>query len=63
MTEASGSLEHAFRRNYARIVATLTPQVGVRRVELVEDSVQTALMTALTYWAANGLPDDCDAWL
>ncbi len=56
-------VEHFFRRNYGRLVATLTRQVGVRHVELVEDAVQTALMTALTAWAANGLPEDPEGWL
>jgi RNA polymerase sigma factor (sigma-70 family) len=30
---------------------------------LVEDAVQTALMTALTSWVAKGQPDDPEAWL
>jgi RNA polymerase sigma-70 factor (ECF subfamily) len=30
---------------------------------LVEDAVQTALMTALTSWVAKGLPEDPEAWL
>ena len=45
---ASGLVEHFFRREYGRLVAILTHKVGVRHVDLVEDAVQTALMTALT---------------
>jgi RNA polymerase sigma factor (sigma-70 family) len=63
VSDASGLVEHFFRHRYGRLVAILTRQVGVRHVELVEDAVQTALMTALTSWVANGLPDDPDAWL
>lgn len=59
----SGLVEHFFRRQYGQLVATLTRQVGVRHVDLVEDAVQTALMTALTSWVAKGLPEAPGAWL
>src|SRR5207247_867923 len=61
--DASGLVEHFFRREYGRLVAILTHKVGVRHVDLVEDAVQTALMTALTSWVAKGLPEDPGAWL
>src|SRR5260370_12458435 len=60
---ASGLVEHFFRRECGRLVATLTRKVGVQHVELVEDAVQSALMTALTSWVAKGLPEDPGAWL
>src|SRR5437762_2329574 len=60
---ASGLVEHCFRREYGRLVAILTHKVGVRHIDLVEDAVQTALMTALTSWVAKGLPEDPGAWL
>src|SRR5258707_13537166 len=60
---ASGLVEHFFRREYGRLVAILTRKVGVRHVDLIEDAVQTALMTALTSWVAKGLPEDPGAWL
>src|SRR5882672_898768 len=60
---ASGLVEHFFRREYGRLVAVLTRKVGVRHVDLVEDAVQTALMSALTSWGAKGLPEDPGAWL
>jgi predicted RNA polymerase sigma factor len=59
---ASGLVEHFFRREYGRLVAILTREVGVRHVDLVEDAVQTALMTALTSWVAKGVPEDPGAW-
>src|SRR5216117_2668991 len=59
---ASGLVEQFFRREYGRLVAILTRKAGVRHVELVEDSVQTALITALTSWVAKGLPDAPEAW-
>jgi RNA polymerase sigma-70 factor (ECF subfamily) len=60
---ASALVDHFFRRNYGRLVAILARQVGVHHVDLVEDAVQTALMSALTAWVAKGVPDDADAWL
>src|SRR5437867_10428885 len=60
---ASGLVELFFRREYARLVAILTRKVGIRHIDLVEDAVQTALMTALTSWVAKGLPEDPGAWL
>lgn len=56
-------VEHSFRRDYGRLVAILTRRVGARHVELVEDAVQRALMTALTVWTAGGVPTDPSAWL
>jgi RNA polymerase sigma-70 factor (ECF subfamily) len=44
-------------------VATLTRLAGVRHLEIVEDAVQSALMSALTAWTASGLPEDPGAWL
>jgi len=44
-------------------VAVLTRKAGVRHIELVEDTVQAALMAALTAWTAEGQPDDPGAWL
>jgi RNA polymerase sigma factor (sigma-70 family) len=45
------------------LVATLTRIVGVRHLEVVEDSVQTALISALTAWTAKCLPEDPGGWL
>ena len=41
----------------------LTRRAGAQHIELVEDTVQSALMTALTAWTAEGLPEDPGAWL
>src|SRR5205085_2014235 len=60
---APGLVDHFFRHEYGRLVATLTRMAGVRHVEVVEDAVQTALMNALTAWMGRGLPEDPAAWL
>ncbi len=56
-------VDHFFRHEYGRLVATLARRVGVQHIEIVEDAVQTALMRALDSWTLGGLPDCPSAWL
>ena len=56
-------VEHFFRHEYGKVVATLSRRVGVQNIEAVEDAVQSALMTALESWRVAGLPDNPSAWL
>jgi RNA polymerase sigma-70 factor (ECF subfamily) len=56
-------VEHFFRHEYGRLVAILSRQFGLHRLEAVEDSVQGALMTALESWSRAGLPENPEAWL
>ena len=44
-------------------MTVLARKVGVRHIELVEDAVQSALLTALTAWTIHGLPNRPGAWL
>ena len=60
---APGLVEHFFRREYGRLVAMMTRTAGMRHLDLVEDAVQAALLTALTSWPARGVPDSPGAWL
>src|SRR5437773_9968157 len=60
---APGLVEHFFRHEDGRLVATLSRRVGAQHVEAVEDAVQSALMTALDTWTIAGLPDNPSAWL
>jgi RNA polymerase sigma factor (sigma-70 family) len=62
-TAAPGLVEHFFRREYGRLVAVLTRKVGVRHLDVVEDAVQGALLTALTAWTAQRIPEAPGAWL
>lgn len=63
MNEPRDLEEHFFRREFGRLVALLTRSLGVRRLELVEDVVQTALAQALETWARRGVPEDPAGWL
>ena len=56
-------VEHFFRHEYGRLVATLSRRVGVQSIEAIEDAVQAALLAALQAWTARGLPDNPSAWL
>ena len=56
-------VEHFFRHEYGRLVATLSRRVGVHNIEVIEDAVQSALMIALEKWKVSGLPDNPSAWL
>lgn len=56
-------VEHFFRHEYGRLVATLARRVGARHIEAVEDAAQSALMAALETWPRGGLPDSPSAWL
>src|SRR3954468_10671822 len=58
-----GLVEHFFRHEYGRLVATLSRRVGVQYLGAVEDAVQSALMSALETWTTAGLPDHPPAWL
>lgn len=55
--------EDLFRRESARLVAMLTGQLGVHRLELAEDVVQEALVRALQTWPYRGVPENPAAWL
>ena len=60
---AEALVERSFRDEYARLVALLCRRVGAQHLELVEDAVQGALMSALESWRGGQLPDSPAAWL
>ena len=56
-------IEHIFRYEYSKLVATLLRRVGAQHLEIVEDSIQSALMAGVESWSIKGLPDNPSAWL
>jgi RNA polymerase sigma factor (sigma-70 family) len=56
-------LEHLFRREAGRMVASLTRVFGIAHLALAEDVVQDALCRALETWKLRGVPDNPAAWL
>lgn len=63
--ERSASLvaDDLFRREGARLVASLAAHLGTHRLQLAEDVVQEALVRALQTWPYRGIPDNPAAWL
>lgn len=52
-----------FRRESARLVASLTAHLGTARLQLAEDVVQESLLRALQTWPYRGIPENPAAWL
>ena len=61
MPDLQQTVDAVWRREAARIVATLTRAVG--DVGLAEDLAQEALVDALTQWPSSGVPRNAGAWL
>ena len=57
------SIDHLFRHRAGRMVSILTRKFGVEHIEVIEDSVQDALITAMKRWPYSGLPENQSAWL
>jgi RNA polymerase sigma factor (sigma-70 family) len=61
--EVSGTVEHLFRHEGAKMVATLTRIFGIEHLNLAEDVVQEALVRALQTWPFYGVPKNPSAWI
>lgn len=59
----NNSIEHLFRHEYGKIVAALTSTFSSHQIDLIEDSVQEALLKAMKLWGFGDLPDNPSAWL
>jgi RNA polymerase sigma-70 factor (ECF subfamily) len=56
-------MDHLFRRESGRMVATVTRVLGMHNLALAEDVVQDAFCRALEVWSIRGVPDNPAAWL
>jgi RNA polymerase sigma-70 factor (ECF subfamily) len=56
-------MDHLFRRESGRMVATVTRVFGVHNLALAEDVVQDAFCRALEVWSIRGVPENPSAWL
>ncbi len=56
-------LEHLFRRQAGRMVAYFTRLFGPAHLDLVEETVQEAMLRALQTWPYQGVPENAEAWL
>ena len=56
-------VEHLFRHESAKMVATLTRIFGIEHLNLAEDVVQEALGRALQTCSYRGIPENPSAWI
>jgi RNA polymerase sigma factor (sigma-70 family) len=61
--EISQVVEHFFRHESGKMVATLTGIFGIEHLTLAEDVVQEALVRALQTWPFYGVPKNPAAWI
>ncbi len=57
------TLNHLFRQESGKMVAVLIKIFGTENIEIAEDVVQDALVSALETWKFRGMPDNPKAWL
>jgi RNA polymerase sigma factor (sigma-70 family) len=62
-SKVSEVLEHLFRHESGKMVATLTKIFGIEHLTLAEDVVQEALARALQTWPFYGVPKNPAAWI
>lgn len=63
MSEVPTLVDHLFRRSAGQMVATLARVFGAAQIELAEEVVQEALLSALAQWPFAGIPEKPAAWL
>jgi RNA polymerase sigma-70 factor (ECF subfamily) len=61
--DVSQVVEHLFRHESGKMVATLTRIFGIEHLTLAEDVVQEALARALQTWPFYGAPKNPSAWI
>jgi RNA polymerase sigma-70 factor (ECF subfamily) len=61
--EIASVVEHLFRHEAGKMVATLTRIFGLEHLSLAEDVVQEALVRALQTWPFYGVPQNPAAWI
>jgi RNA polymerase sigma factor (sigma-70 family) len=57
------SIDHLFRHQAGQMVSVLAHKFGVVNIELIEDSVQDAMIAAMKTWPYSGVPANQTAWL
>jgi RNA polymerase sigma-70 factor (ECF subfamily) len=63
VSEIPALVDHLFRREAGKMVATLVRIFGFRHVDVAEDVVQDVLLRALDVWKYRGVPENPSAWL
>lgn len=61
--KVSERVDHLFRHHAGQMVAVLCRIFGFERIDMIEDAVQDALVSALRKWPFTGTPENPTAWL
>ncbi len=56
-------VEHFFRHESAKLIAVLARAFGFRHLDLIEDKVQEALLSAVETWGRQGIPSNPAGWI
>lgn len=56
-------VEQLFKKEYGRLVSTLTRIFGTTHIQLAEDVVRETLISASNNWGLEGIPDNPKSWL
>jgi RNA polymerase sigma-70 factor (ECF subfamily) len=62
-TDARKEVENLFRHEAGKLAASLSRAFGLSKLNIVEDLVQDALLSALRTWSFHGVPPNPTAWL
>lgn len=54
---------HLFRHHAGKMASVLSRIFGVSHIDLIEDSIQEAMLTAMKRWPFSGTPENPTAWL
>ncbi len=63
MSESTQLVEHLFRHKAGQITASLARTLGLGQLDMIEDVVQEALLSALKTWPYKGVPKNPAAWI
>jgi RNA polymerase sigma-70 factor (ECF subfamily) len=63
MHDPAPLIDHLFRHSAGQMVATLTRIFGAEHLELAEEVVQEALISAMQQWSISGVPENPRGWL
>lgn len=61
MSATHETIDHIFREEYGRVVASLVRMVG--DLDVAEEAIQDALVVALDRWQRDGIPSNPGAWI
>ena len=61
--ESKALVEHFFRHQYANLISVLTRAFGFSRIDQIEDTVQSAMLSAMNSWKFKGVPKNPAGWI